>query len=202
MPLLFNPARVMQNLPEGRQGQWSAFALLCLAVLLFWMCLPGPLLRIYIDRAHHIEMQEQTVERMRHLKDILPHLRDTASRLPEGRNQLIDGASDAIASAKLQDRLQQIAQSNGTEFASSETLATTQEKQFRRIGLHVTFSAPYASLVHFLTAIETASPTMVIDGLHLHAAEAESTSPDIVTCEITILAYRRTSGKPSGNHEP
>ncbi|WP_438383805.1 type II secretion system protein GspM [Asaia sp. BMEF1] len=179
------------SLPEGRRGQILASALLVMTLILTWSLALGPILDVYATRAHRIAAAEQTLDRMRHLQEILPHLRLSAARLPQGGSRLIEGSSDAIAGANLQDLVQKIATDQGADLGSSETLPPVKDGHYRRVGLHITLTAPYAVLVRVLTSFETSAPAMVSDALHLHAAESEGAAPDSMSCDMSVFAYRR-----------
>ncbi|GBQ87715.1 type II secretion system protein GspM [Asaia krungthepensis] len=181
----------LHDLPEGRRGQILAVTILGIAVLILWLAVLGPLAGLYITRSAQLGMDRETVTRMAHLRAILPHLRQTAARVPHTPPMLIEGESDAIAGATLQNSLSQIATESGADIGSSETLATMREGAYRRIGLHITLTAPYPSLARFLASVQEASPAMIVETLHLHASEAEGNAPDAMTCDMNVFAYRR-----------
>lgn len=185
------------SLPEGRRGQVLACALLVGALFLVWNIALGPVFGIYAARAHRLAVEEETLDRMRHLQEILPHLRLSAARLPQGGSRLIEGSSDAIAGANLQDLVQKIATDQGADLGSSETLPPIKDGRYRRVGLHITLTAPYAVLVRVLTSFETNAPTMVSDALHLHEAESEGAAPDSMSCDMSVFAYRRETSAPA-----
>lgn len=194
-------ARLIRDLPEGRRGQFLAVALLGLVLLVLWIAVIAPLTGFFQQRSARIDLNRETIARMTYLQDILPHLRRTASRLPDTAPGLIDGASDAIASATLQDHLARLAATAGTEIGSSETLTPTTEKGARRIGLHITLLAPYHAIVAFIGAVERASPSMIIDGLHLHAPEDDNAS-GALSCDMSIFAFRRETAPTPSHQEP
>ena len=194
-------ARLIRDLPEGRRGQFLAVALLGLAILMLWVAVIAPLAGFFMQRAAHIDLNRETIARMTYLQDILPHLRRTASRLPDTAPGLIDGASDSIASATLQDHLAHLAATAGTEIGSSETLTPSTERGARRIGLHITLLAPYPAIVAFIGAVEQASPSMIIDGLHLHAPEDDNAS-GALSCDMSIFAFRRETAAIPTHQEP
>ena len=80
--------------------------------------------------------------------------------------------------------------------ASAETLPatqmpTTQAGAYRRIGLHVSLSAPWTVLARLLQSIERASPRMLVDDLQLHAARMVAAPPDPpLEAGFTVFAFR------------
>ncbi|RUT26392.1 general secretion pathway protein GspM [Asaia sp. W19] len=190
--------RLSRDLPEGRRGQVLAIGLLLSGLALVWLLCLGPLIGLYAGRAAHIAQKRETLARMTRLQETLPHLRQTAARRATGESRLITGGSDAIAGANLQDRLQHLSTAFSVELSSSETLPPLSEGRYRRIGLHVTLTGPYAALIQVLTAFETEAPAMAVDALHLHAAESEDGTTDRMACEMNVYAYRSDTLLRSG----
>jgi hypothetical protein len=84
---------------------------------------------------------------------LAPRLSAAAAELPELRARLaelqaaaktrdivIDGASDAIAAANLQSRLEELAKSVGVTIGSTEGIAAENRGGYRRIGLRLVIS--------------------------------------------------------------
>ncbi|MBB2205320.1 type II secretion system protein GspM [Gluconacetobacter takamatsuzukensis] len=194
-----------RTLPEGRRGQALALAMLVVALGLAWLLVLGPVWTRYADRAQGLELQRATLARMQRLATSLPALRQAATTSAPGPSQLIDGTTDAVASANLQDMLQKIATETGSEITSVENAAPTPAGRYRRIGLHVVATAPFPILVRLLTRLEQATPAIVIDGLHLRASE-DTNGTSAMDADMLIHAFRRTDGTqpstPSRNDTP
>jgi general secretion pathway protein M len=114
-------------------------------------------------------------------RNLLPHLQATAAALPGLRAHLaelraaeltrkvtLDGASDAIASANLQSRIEGIAASVGATIGSTESLPAEPTDGYRRIGLRFALNGPYETLVKLLAQIEEAQPPLIVDNLQVH----------------------------------
>lgn len=112
---------------------------------------------------------------------LLPRLKATAAELPElraraselsaaasTRKVTLDGASDAIAAANLQNRIEELATSVGATIGSTESLPAEVHSGYRRVGLRYVLSGPYETLVKLLAKLEAATPPLVIDNLHIH----------------------------------
>jgi general secretion pathway protein M len=110
-----------------------------------------------------------------------PHLRAAAAEVPLLRAQLaefrraaatqkltFDGATDAIASAGLQSRIEGLAGSAGVTIASTEALPAEAQGTYRRIGLRFSVSGTYDSLVKLIAAVQTANPPLVVQNLQIH----------------------------------
>ena len=112
---------------------------------------------------------------------LLPRLGAVADRLPALRSQLarlrtaartrkvtLEGASDAIASANLQSRIEGFAASVGATIGSTESLPVDTHDGYRRIGLRFALTGPYETLVRLLAKLEEATPPLVVDNLQIH----------------------------------
>jgi general secretion pathway protein M len=112
---------------------------------------------------------------------VLPHLQAAAAALPALRAQVaelraaartrkvtLDGASDAIASANLQSRIEGFAVSAGATIGSTESLPAEADDGYRRIGLRFALNGPYETLVKLLAKIEEATPPLIVDNLQVH----------------------------------
>lgn len=187
---------MVRTLPEGREGRLLALGMLAIGLMLAWLLVLGPLWDWYAVRAQALDLQRATVSRMDRLAASLPALRRAAAAASPGPSQLIGGATDAVASANLQDMLQQTATAMGANIASAENVSAAAAGRYRRIGLHVDVSAPFATLVQFIARLEHATPAIVIDGLHLRKSEDDGASSATMECDMVVYAFRRADGTP------
>ena len=108
-----------------------------------------------------------------------------------GEQALLDGDSDAKASASLQERLQTMASRAGARLSSVETLPGEEAGPYRRIRLRVAFNATWPGLVALLKEIHTASPALLVDELQMQPAlHRISTTPGMFDVSCAIFAYR------------
>ena len=156
-------------LPTGRRGQVLAVAIAAVALLTLWFGIVLPLAVWHATRAASLERQATLAGRMEALAASLPALRRRAATLAAGPapQTLLEGASDAVAGAALQEQVQAMAQEAGSPLTSVETLPAEPAGAYRRIGLRVSLSAPFPSLVHLLAAIADANPRMLVDDLQV-----------------------------------
>ncbi|GBR02842.1 general secretion pathway protein M [Gluconacetobacter liquefaciens NRIC 0522] len=181
-----------RTLPEGRWGQALALGMLGLALGLAWLLVLDPVWNLYADRVQRLDLQRATLTRMERLASALPALRQTTATSSPNPSQLIDGTTDAIASANLQDILQTIATTTETEITSVENVPSAAAGRYRRIGLHVVVTAPFPTLIRLLTRLEQSTPAIVIDGLHLRSAEDTNSASAPLDCDMILHAFRRT----------
>ncbi len=181
------------NLPEGRQGQVLAIGGALLLVALVWFGLVMPCAGWYESRQDALEAMRLKAAHMQALKAGLPSLRAAiqARAADESGRVLLAGDSDAIAGANLQAALNGLAGDAGTSLDSAETVATQQVGGLRRVGVAVTVSATWPTIVALLTAIESAQPRMVVDDLSVTADSQPDTRQDVtLQASFTVAAFR------------
>ena len=71
---------------------------------------------------------------------------------------MLPGASDAVAAADLQERVQQMAGAAGASVTAVETLPATVAGEWHRVLVRISLTAPWPVLMDLLRAIEQ-SPT-------------------------------------------
>ncbi|GBQ29562.1 general secretion pathway protein GspM [Gluconacetobacter azotocaptans] len=183
---------LIRALPEGRPGRLAALGLSAVVVMLAWLLVVAPLWGWYAQRAESLGIQRDTVARMEALSAALPGLRRAAATSAPGPALLIGGATDAIASANLEETLQQTASSMGASISSAENVPAATIGPYQRIGLHIVVSAAFPTLVRLIATLERSSPAVVIDALHIHKSEDENTPATMMECDMSVYAFRRT----------
>ncbi len=194
------------GLPTGIRGRALALALTATLLASLWLGVAVPLMDLYADRADLLERRIALARRMAGVVATLPALQAQQSQDQGPQNRsgttppaqaLLAGGSDAIAGAALQGLVQDMARDAGTSLTRIETLPAEVRSGYRRIALRVALTAPLPDLVTFLTAVEQASPQMLIDDVQLRGTNTRETpaSPPI-DVTLTILAFR--SGAAGG----
>ena len=192
---------LVQRLPTGRPGQALAVALTLAVLLLAWEVLVSPLLGFYEGRADDLAAAQSRVSHAEALVVNLPALRAEARRVKgsgPASSSLLDGATDAVAAAALQGKVQDLAAATGTNLSSTEALTAKQQGRYRRISLRVSLSATLPILVHMIQSIEGGSPRMLVDDLQLHTspilmAASRDISPAL-DASMTVIAFRSGQG--------
>jgi general secretion pathway protein M len=131
----------------------------------------APLVDFYQQRQAQIEDDRLLLPRMAALTAQLPALRAQISRLEAAartRKVTLEGASDALASANLQSRIESIATAVGAQIGSTESLPVESRDGYRRIGLRFAVSGAYETLIQLLARLEEATPPLVVDNLQIH----------------------------------
>jgi len=186
-------------LPTGRRGQVLAVAIATVALLALWFGVAMPLVGWHAARGEAIERQRALAVRMEALAASLPALRQRAASLAAGPapQALLEGASDAVAGAALQEQVQAMAVEAGSPLTSAEALPAEPAGAYRRISLRVALSAPYPVLVHLLAAIADATPRMLVDDLQVQAPPLGLRSAVLPRdATLTVLAFRARDSAP------
>lgn len=192
-------------LPTGRTGRALALGLTLVVLASLWAVAVAPLVAWYGDRADAIAQHRALARRMAELAETLPGLqRRSAAATASGPapETLLEGGTDAIAGAALQEAVQAMAGKAGASLASVEMLPVEPDGSYRRIGLRVSLTTPWPVLIHLLQSVEQATPRMLIDDLQVHGARL-LVRPDAAPLDVafTVLAFRAgapQAGRPKG----
>ena len=202
-------AKHLLRLPIGRPGRILALGLLMLVLAASWVGIVSPLLDWYDARAAQQDQRALLARRMTLMASTLPELQrsanpgaGTVAETGATPAALVDGATDAIAAATLQEQLQAMAARVGAPLSSAETIPATPAGAYRRISLHVTLRAPWPVLVRLLQSIEQASPSMLVDDLQLHGARVPAIPlpgapvDQPLEAAFTVIAFRAAAPMP------
>jgi general secretion pathway protein M len=159
------------SLPTGHRGRFLALLLLLVALGAVYLVLAAPLIELYTGRAAMVEDKRMLVPRLQAAAAELPELRGRVAELRAtagARKVTLEGSSDAIASANLQNHIAEFATSVGVTIGSTESLPVETRGGYRRIGLRFTLNGPYEALLKFIAKLEAATPPLVLENLHIH----------------------------------
>jgi general secretion pathway protein M len=190
-------------LPTGARGQALALGMTLLAAAAVWAGVVAPIWGWYDDRAESLRRQHAMARRMAALVETLPALRRAAARVngaesPAGGGPdadppvaLLAGASDPLAAALLQQRIEELAAKAGVHVGSEEILPGQAEGDLRAISVRLTMTAPYRSLVALLLALAGSETPMVVDDLLMRGPPGGPGDDDLpVDTSLTVTAYR------------
>lgn len=163
----------MNDLPEGLRGKLLAVALLITVITAFWAGIAVPLTEWYGTRADRLDQQARLARRMEQIVADLPELRRRASTAEAAAPvAVLEGASDSVAGAALQQRLQQIGTDAGAQLASIEVLPGEPVGAYRRIGVRVSVTGTWPVVVKLLDAITASSPPLLVNDLQIESSRA------------------------------
>lgn len=150
-------------------------ALCLLAFVLFggYVLVAVPLINAYEENAAAIERAETLLQRQHALAAQQPQLRE---RLEEEREQAdalsgyLEGPSDALAAAELQDLVKEVVEGSGGELRSTRILPAEDVEASpgtRRTTLRVQMMVNIEGLGEILHALEAGQPYVLIDELSI-----------------------------------
>ena len=185
---------MIESLPTGRRGQALAVALLLLVLAAAWIAVASPLLDWHADRADALQQRSRLAQRMAQVAAGLPDLqRQAAAAAAVGpvAATLLEGSSDAVAGATLQQLVQDMAGRAGATLSSTEALPAETVAAYRRISVRVALSAPWGVLVQLLRAIGQSSPQMLVDDLQIRGMRQFGTGGEPpLEASFTVLGFR------------
>jgi len=195
----------MKKLPEGATGQALALAIVALGAIIFYLLIVSPVLGFYGEREDLLDQRLAMAGRYEALARELPTLRaaDKKWRDQEGGELLLEGSSDALASAALQAAMKTLVEDAGAKLSSSEVLQPTSDGSFRRVGIRVVFSGDLKLVTAVLRGVETSRPILSVGNFSLHsggstAAAAEDTDDenastgDALSVTLDVYGFRAT----------
>jgi Tfp pilus assembly protein PilO len=162
---------IAANLPTGPLGRALALAILGVLMGLLYLGIVSPLIDRYRTGETTLTERQLLVPRLERVAAEVPTLRARLAELQATgttRDVALDGASDALASANLQSRVEQLAAANGVTITSTEAIPAEDRGPYRRIGLRLTVSGQYDAIVKLLAAVEEAQPPIVVGNLQMH----------------------------------
>ena len=185
-------------MPTGRQGRVLALGLLLIALGGVYLVAVAPLFDLYAQRAATLDSRRMLIPRLHAAAEELPELRARIEQLRAGagtRRLTLEGASDAIAAAALQSRIEELAASAGATIGSTESLPPEARSGYRRIGLRYVLSGSYETLIKFLAKLDAATPPLVIDNLHIHGVLRRPGMPAAASLDAGLDVYGYRDGE-------
>jgi general secretion pathway protein M len=174
-----------------------ALGIAFIALAAFYTVALAPALDFYAANETTVETRRALSAKLKQMAQELPALRAQVASLraaAAGDRQTLEGGSDALAAAALQERVGEIAGTLGVAIASSEILPVEAEDGYRRLGLRLVVNGNYAGLIWLLAAIEKATPSLIVDNLQIRAVQrqprgpAESAAP--LDASFEVLGFR------------
>lgn len=189
----------MGDLPEGLRGRILAVALLITVLATVWLGVVVPLSDWYGERAETIDRQTTLTRRMAQIAADLPRLRAQAATTQTAVPvTVLDGTTDAVAGAALQQRLQQIASGLGATLTSTELLSGDPAGAYRRIGIRIAVSSNWPVIVRLLDAIASDTPRLLVNDLQIQSMRASLTDADpTLNVTMVVFGFRAGTAQPA-----
>jgi hypothetical protein len=186
-------------LPTGRKGQLLALGLTTLVLAVFWLGVVMPVIDWHGERADALVQKAALVQRMEALVATRAAVQEQAKAVAAGgagETALLEGDSESVASATLQELLQAMFMRAGVQLNSVETLPGDEAGAYRRIRLRVSFNASWPVLMSLLKEFEIARPALLIDELSVQPAlHRISTAPGTFDVTCAIFGFRAEPAK-------
>jgi general secretion pathway protein M len=192
------------TLPTGPRGQALALGMTVVVAAFVWIGAIDPVMQWYYERAELLRHDVAMANRMNDLVQILPDLRREAEDMGHngGRDSdasavLLEGATDALAAAALEQKIDELAASSGVRIGSEEMLPGKPVGELTSITVRLAVSAPYHSLAGLLLALARSHAPMIVEELRIRGTASASTAADVpVEVEMTVTSYRATKAEP------
>jgi len=178
-----------------------ALAILLIALASVYLLVVAPLLDLCSEREAQLADRRMLLPRLNAAAQQLPALRARAAELrtaASSSQNTLEGASDAIASASLQSRVEELAASAAATIGSIEAVAPENSGGYRRIGLRLAVSGEYDAIVKLLAGIETGTPPLVLSNLQIRGTIrpiGQSTNPRL-DAGFAVYGFRRADAAP------
>ena len=157
--------------PGSLLSRTLALALLALALLGGFRLVVAPLMAAFQDNAARIEQAETLLQRYLALAEQRQATSDRLAaqeELAASAAGYLEGPSDALAAAQLQDRVKSVIEGAGGELRSTQILpavAIDGDAGIRRTPLRVQFAAAIGGLAETLYELESGQPYVFIEQL-------------------------------------
>jgi general secretion pathway protein M len=146
---------------SGRRGQALAVAIGLIPIFTLWFGVLDPIRAWFDDRQVLLEQRRELLALMQDLAGSVPALRaaSTDKRDDGARTDTITlpGATDAVAAADLQERVQAIAAAAGVNVTAVETLPATVAGAWHKVPQRISLNASWPVLMELIH-----SPVVVI----------------------------------------
>ncbi len=183
----------MTSLPTGRRGQALAVGLTLLVVAVLWLGAIAPALDWFGARADTLARQQTLAARMASVAATIPALQQLVARMDSAApapRTVLDGATDAIAGAALQQAVQDMAAKTGATVTSAEVLPADTVGAYRRISLRVSATGSWPVVVGLFAALADAVPRMLVDDVSLRRSLAlGATDQHPMDATFTVIAF-------------
>lgn len=150
----------------------AAGVVLVLAVLRYGVVDPY---RAYVQRLQErIEREAERVRQMRERQDSAPRLarsvKDLRQRFTTLEARFIPETTPALATARLQERIQALAGQSGLELVSAQVMKEQALGDFRKALVQVTLRGELPALANFLAGIEYSDWLLSVSSLEMRSA--------------------------------
>lgn len=188
--------------PSTVTAKVVAIAILLIFLLAGNQFIAQPMLRAYQDNKAEISQLNELLQRYQALVDEKPKLTERLSAWESAdatNTAYLDGASDALAAAELQELASEAIEIAGGEIKSTQSLTVVEIEErpaLRRTGVTFRFSTDIDGLAEALYDLETSEPLLFISALQVSAKgrrqkEGEEEKPQPLDVRLDVYGYAR-----------
>jgi len=175
-----------------------AVALLLAAAALGYLLIFAPLMDLYAAREGRIALLATRASRIGVVSSedtpgLKKRLADLRSR-PGAATPFWPGATDAVAAAGLQERVKTLLEREGAVIESTEVLPPATDGGLRKIALKVRFAGEIDQLERVIHAVETMSPSLVVDRLAVRSLDTPGEGAPPLAIELQVFGLAEPSG--------
>lgn len=196
--MIFILSQVLR-LPERTQFMIASWMTLSAALLL--VVLIATMIGSFMDELAEIESNRVAVGKHESSYQLMKTVAESDTKLSETlANLMVSGDSEAVASAAVQSWFSSIADEHGLEINSIAAGSSKTVGSIRMVGIQVSLSGPYDSLLRVVNLVENSSPKLFVTNLELYSpADFDAGQPETpVTANMTVLGVpRATTGERS-----
>ncbi len=179
-----------------------AVVLLLGAIGGIWSLLIEPVMTKYRLSAESMVQSEALIERYLRIAKVRAPLEKqlaTLRRRGPSRSGYLDGASDTLAAAKLQNRVKGVVATSGGEIKSSQILPPRDDGSHRAINIRVQLSADIESLQAIFHALEAENTLLFLDNVDVRRQRArrrrnKPADDGRLTVRFDVSGYVRREG--------
>jgi len=184
--------------PGSLPSRLAALALAALVAGAAALALGRPALTSYADAGRRIETLRGELARLAAAADRAEARRRALGRLDRDtglRGLLLPPASEATATARLQERFATIIETAGARLGAAQALPVTALGSTRRIGLRLQFTADTRSLRAILHALEYQRPVAVVESVYVYSQSSRAVgAPLPLNVRLDVFSFLAAGG--------
>lgn len=180
-----------------------AVAILVAIVAVIYFALVQPLIDTYAADNVAIAQQQEVLLRYQRAAQELPVRQKELAALKQDQAKadgFLEGSSDTLIAAQIQNRVKTLANAAKTELKSSQVLPAAPDGKLKRIAIRGQISATTAGLLTIFHDLEAQSPSLFLDNVTLQARPLTLRDRDnpgngnTIDVQFDVYGYSHVSG--------
>lgn len=184
-------------------GRALALAILVAIVAGGYAVIVQPLIDGYADNRATIAQLQETLARYQRAASTLPSRQDELASLkqrPAASDGFLQGSSDTLIAAQVQNRVKQAADAAKVALKSSQILPPETDGKLKRIAVRDQMSATTPGLLAIFHDLEAQSPLLFLDNVTLQVRptalrdRSDPGSGDVIDVQFDVYGYSHGNG--------